>query len=113
MSAVTVDTLLKPPEGHSSLFFASRGTNSGSSQPQGLPVEAFLSIMDHLMERDLVRASHVCWNWRKEVIGCSRLWQKLEDVKVASMTSLDRVRAFVSRSKVSPKEINYLLGGKQ
>ncbi|GAA6008125.1 hypothetical protein JCM11491_001894 [Sporobolomyces phaffii] len=89
---------LNPPEGHASRFFRFGGDESSPPRP-GIPVEAFLAVADHLSEADLVQASHVCSNWRKALLSCSRLWTDLGGVNVASMTTLDRVRAFVSRSK--------------
>lgn len=96
MSTASNEPLAKPGEGFSSLFFTTRSDAS----PVGLATESFLAIMSHLGELDLVRASHVCANWRKAIVNCSTLWTKLDQVNVASMNSLDRVRAFASRSKV-------------
>ena len=104
--SATTTTLVQPPEGHSSLFFTSRSSPNSLSPPSGLPVESFLNVMEFLDELDLVRCSHICVNWRKAILGCSKLWTELSEVKIASMNSLDRVRAVASRSNVSRMRIS-------
>ncbi|BGP51198.1 hypothetical protein JCM10450v2_007127 [Rhodotorula kratochvilovae] len=100
----TAPQLAGLPEGYASLYFASAAplpvhSTAGS---RGIPLETFLLVMRHVRdgsERDLVQASHVCAGWRRAILGCGQLWRDLEDVAVADLNALDRVRAISSRAQ--------------
>ncbi|GAA5972946.1 hypothetical protein JCM11641_000334 [Rhodosporidiobolus odoratus] len=86
----------------------------------GIPLELFLRVMHYVRsdsyssseeneddgeeiegELALVRASQVCWGWRKAILGCGSLWSELEDLKVATFAGVERARAVAERAKGS------------
>ncbi|GAA6044031.1 hypothetical protein JCM8097_004314 [Rhodosporidiobolus ruineniae] len=57
-------------------------------------------------EADLIRASQVCFGWRNAIVGCGRLWSELRDVRAASFSDVERVRAVAERSKGSLRHLS-------
>ena len=64
-----------------------------------IPPEVFSLIPNHYdthrSDRDLVRSTHVCRQWREILISSSSLWTRL------NLTNVDKTRAFIRRSKDS------------
>ncbi|KAL8280580.1 hypothetical protein RQP46_006903 [Phenoliferia psychrophenolica] len=72
-----------------------------------LPVELFLLTIEHLEHWQFqVVASHVATFWRRAILNHPRLWNELEDVDPADLSSVDRVRAVAERSKGGLKNLS-------
>lgn len=66
-----------------------------------LPLELFLLTIGFVAKADdsyMITATHVCMAWRKAIIGHPKLWSVLDGVDCGSLTSIDRVRTWCSRS---------------